>query len=132
MIIGAFVLICIGVVGVKLIFFKSSSPDREVLKFAREMNKTCPVMVDVETRLDKVDALTDKSLEFHYTLIYRDKDSISIGNLKQYMEPVIRNKIKTSPTLSRYITKGLTWVYSYNDKQGEFIFKITYTPEQLK
>lgn len=48
------------------------------------------------------------------------------------MEPVILDKIKTSPTLSRYLNKNLTWIYSYNDKNGDFIFKITYTPEQLK
>lgn len=89
-------------------------------------------MVDVETRLDKVNALADNSLQFDYTLIYRDKDSVSIGNLKQYMEPEILNKIKTSPTLSKYLSKDLTWIYSYNDKNGDFIFKITYTPEQLK
>lgn len=89
-------------------------------------------MVDVETRLDKVNALADNSLKFDYTLIYRDKDSVAIGNLKQFMEPVILDKIKTSPTLSRYLNKNLTWIYSYNDKNGDFIFKITYTPEQLK
>jgi len=48
------------------------------------------------------------------------------------MEPVILGKIKTSPSLSKYIYKDLTWVYSYNDKNGEFIFKITVTPDQLK
>jgi len=89
-------------------------------------------MVDVETRLDKVNALSDNRLQFDYTLIYREKDSVAIGNLKQYMEPVILGKIKTSPTLSKYLNKDLTWIYSYNDKNGEFIFKITVTPDQLK
>jgi len=89
-------------------------------------------MVDAETRLDKVIAAVDNSLQFNYTLIYRDKDSIAIGNLKNYMEPVILNKIKSSPTLNKYLNKNLTWIYSYNDKNGDFIFKITYTPEQLK
>jgi hypothetical protein len=89
-------------------------------------------MVDIETRLDKVTALAENSLQFDYTLIYRHKDSVAIGNLRQYMEPVILDKIKTSPTLSRYLTKDLTWIYSYNDRNGDFIFKITYTPEQFK
>lgn len=132
LIFGAILLCGVIFVAVQIIFFKTSSPDREVLKFAKEMNKQCPTMVDVETRLDKVNAFADNSLQFDYTLIYRDKDSVSIGNLKQYMEPEILNKIKTSPTLSKYISKDLTWIYSYNDKNGDFIFKITYTPEQLK
>jgi len=117
---------------VQVIFFKTTSPDKAVLKFSKELNKTCPTMVDAETRLDKVDSLADNSLRFNYTLIYRDKDSLAIGNLKKFMEPAILNKIKTSPALSRYLNKNLTWIYSYNDKNGDFIFKITYNPEQFK
>jgi hypothetical protein len=132
LIIGS-ILVCVMIfVAVQLIFFRSSSPDRDVLKFAKQMNKHCPTMVDEETRLDKVSALADKSLQFNYTLIYRDKDSVPIGNLKQFMEPVILNKIKNSPTLSKYVSKDLTWVYNYSDKNGDFIFKITYTPDQFK
>jgi hypothetical protein len=132
MIIGCILLLCIILVSAKIFLFKDSSPDRDVLKFVKEMNKTCPTMVDVETRLDKVTALAENSLQFDYTLIYRHKDSVAIGNLRQYMEPVILDKIKTSPTLSRYLNKDLTWIYSYNDRNGDFIFKITYTPEQFK
>ncbi len=132
MIAGAILLCCIAFAAVKVIFFGNSSPNREVAKFAKEMNKHCPSMVDIETRMDKVNALPDNILQFDYTLIYRDKDSISIGNLRKFMEPEILNKIKTSPTLSRYLSKNLTWVYSYKDKNGDFIFKITYAPEQLK
>lgn len=113
MIFGAILLCGVIFIAVQLIFFKTSSPDREVLKFAKEMSKHCPAMVDVETRLDKVNALADNSLHFDYTLIYRDKDSLSIGNLKKFMEPEILNKIKTSPTLSKYLNKDLTWIYSY-------------------
>ena len=132
MISGALLLCALLFIAVKVLLFKSSSPDISVLKFTKEMNKTCPTMVDAETRLDKVIADVDNSLQFNYTLIYRDKDSIAIGNLKNFMEPVILNKIKSSPTLNKYINKNLTWIYSYNDKNGDLIFKITYTAEQFK
>jgi hypothetical protein len=132
MIFGGIVLCAIIFIAVELIFFKTSSPDKSVLKFANEMNKHCPLMIDFETRLDKVNALADNTLHFDYTLIYHVKDSLHIENLKNFMEPVILNKIKTSPTLSKYLDKNLTWIYSYNDKKGDFIFKLTYTPEQFK
>jgi hypothetical protein len=130
-IIGAILLCAILFIGLELIFFKTSSPDRAVLKFAKNMNKHCPTMVDFETRLDRVNAFADNTIHFDYTLIYHVKDSLHIDNLKKYMEPVILKKIKTSPTLSKYINKNLTWVYSYNDKKGNFIFKLTYTPDQF-
>jgi len=133
LLISGAILFCVLIfMAVQVIFFKTTSPDKAVLKFSKELNKTCPTMVDAETRLDKVDALADNSLRFNYTLIYRDKDSLAIGNLKKFMEPAILNKIKTSPALSRYLNKNLTWIYSYNDKNGDFLFKITYTPEQFK
>jgi hypothetical protein len=119
-------------VGTKLIFFKSSTPDKAVLKFATQMNKYCPAMIDVETRLDKVNALADNTLHFNYTLINRVKDSLNIENLKNYMNPVVMKKIKTSPVLSKYLDKNLTWIYTYNDNKGVFIFELTYSPEQLK
>jgi len=132
LIFGSILICAIIFIALKFFLFRNSSPDREVMRFVKDMNKHCPTMVDVETRLDKVNALADNRLQFDYTLIYRDKDSIAIGNLKQYMEPVILGKIKTSPTLNKYIQKDLTWIYSYNDKNGDFIFKITVTPDQLK
>lgn len=132
MIFGAILLCAIIFVAVHILFFRPSSPDRAILKFTKDLNKHCPEMIDLETRLDQVNALADNCLQFNYTLIYRDKDSLSVENLKTYMEPVILNKIKTSPALSKYLSKNLTWIYSYNDKKGDFMFKITYTPEQFK
>jgi hypothetical protein len=132
MIFGAILLCAILFIAVELLFFKPSSPDKEVLKFAKEMNKLCPSMIDFETRLDQVDALADNSLHFNYTLIFHVKDSLQIESLKNYMEPVILSKIKSSATLSKYISKKLTWIYSYKDKKGDFIFDLTYTPDQFK
>lgn len=115
-----------------MVFFRTASPDRAVFKFAKGMNRQCPLMIDRETRLDRVNAFADNTLHFNYTLINHVKDSLPVENLKNFMEPAILDKIKTSPTLNKYIKKNLTWVYSYNDKKGDFIFKITYTPEQFK
>lgn len=132
LIFGGILLCAIILISVELIFYRSSSPDRTILKFTKEMNKHCPMMIDAETRLDKVNALADNTLHFDYTLIYHVKDSLPVENMKNYMQPMILNKIKTSETLSKFLDKKLTWVYSYNDKNGDFIFNLTYTPEQFK
>jgi hypothetical protein len=129
---GAILLCVILLITAKVLFFNSSSSDTSVLKLTTEINKSCPTMVDAETRLDKVFASVDNSVQFNYTLIHRNKDSIALDNLKNSLGPVILKKIKSSPTLSKYLNKNLTWIYSYNDKNGDFMFKITYTPEQFK
>jgi hypothetical protein len=114
---------------IQKIFFRT---DREVIRFVKGMNKTCPSMIDPETRLDKVLTFGTYNLQFNYTLVNQVKDSLPIENLKRYMEPVILEKIKNSGTLRKFLDKNLTWIYSYNDMKGEFIFKVTYTPEQFR
>jgi len=128
---GIVVTIVMVAVLAQKIFVKGSTRDREVADFVKGMNKTCPSMVDPETRLDKVFASSDKNLQFNYTLISMIKDSLPIASLKRYMEPLILEKIKNSGTLRRFVDKDLTWIYSYNDKNGEFIFKVTYTPDMF-
>jgi len=128
-ILGILFLCVVVIVAIQKIFFRT---DREVAKFVKGMNKTCPSMIDPETRLDNVVAFEKNNLQFNYTLIYQIRDSLPIPSLKNYMEPLILNKIKNSGTLRKFLDKNLTWIYSYNDKNGDFIFKVTYTPEQFK
>ncbi len=129
---GAILVCVILILAVQKIFFNHASSDKEVRNFVKEMNKTCPTMIDKETRLDKVLAFADNNLQFNYTLVHMIKDSLPIPRLKSYMEPVIMDKIKKSGTLRKLIDKKLTWIYSYNDRKGDFIFKVTYTPDQIK
>jgi hypothetical protein len=126
-------LICVVLLGaIYFIFVKTSSPDEEVIKFAEEMNSRCPVMVDLEIRLDEVKVLADQTLLFNHTFIYNVKDSLRVNDLKRFFEPMILNNIKKSPILNKYLDKNLTWIYSYNDKLGNFLFKLTYTPDRFK
>jgi hypothetical protein len=129
---GALLICVVLVLAIQKVFFNGPASDKEVKKFVKVMNKTCPTMVDPETRLDKVLAFADNNLQFNYTLIHKLKDSIPIARLKSFMEPVIINKIKNSGSLMKLLDKKLTWIYSYNDKNGDFVFKVTYTPDQLK
>lgn len=128
---GAIFISIIVILIVIKIFFSAPSFDKDVRKFVKGMNKQCPEMVDPETRLDKVLVFEGDNLQFNYTLIHMLRDSIPIQGLKSYMQPVILEKIKNSGTLRKFLDKNMTWIYSYNDMKGEFIFKVTYTPEQI-
>lgn len=130
-IVGILSVIVIAVILGQKIILKGPSKDKDVVDFVKRMNKTCPSMINPETRLDKVMATSDKNLQFNYTLIHQVKDSLPIESLKKYMEPVSIDKIKNSGTLRKFLNKDLTLIYSYSDKNGEFIFKVTYTPEMF-
>src|SRR5665647_51752 len=93
--------IVVGIVVMVLVqqfFFKSPSFDKQMMQVASELNKTCPIMVDAETRLDNAVALPDKIFTYNYTLINQVKDSLNVEELKNYLTPLVTNsKPPTSP-----------------------------------
>jgi hypothetical protein len=142
---GVVLLCALLLFAVKQIFFKTPSFDKKVVAlikghsydksvtdFVKTINKSCPDMIDPETRMDKVLLYGENNLQFNYTLVHMIKDSLPIPTLKKYMEPVIYGKIRNSGTLRQFLNKNLTWIYSYSDKNGDFIFKVTYTPDMFK
>jgi uncharacterized membrane protein YgaE (UPF0421/DUF939 family) len=113
-------------------FFKPPSFDKQMMRMASELNKTCPIMVDAETQLDNAVALPEKTFQYNYTLINMDKDSIDIVRLEEYLKPVILNTIKTNPDLKSFRDNNVTMSYNYKDKNSNHILKLTFTPEQYK
>ena len=114
---------------VRQLFF-STTFDKELMKVAGEMNKSCPVMVDSETRLDNTMALPENVLRYNYTLINMTSDMIDVENLKSNLEPMILNQVKTNPDLKLFRDHRTTMSYSYKDKEGRFILQIDITPDK--
>ena len=86
-------------------------------------------MIDQETRLDNVIALPDNVLQYNYTMVNKEKEAIDINGLQKYIEPVVLNNMKTNPDMKAYRENRTTMTYSYKDKNGVFLFKISITPE---
>lgn len=113
-------------------FFKPPSLDKRMMNVASELNKTCPIMIDAETRLDNAVALPEKTFQYNYTLINMDKDSIDIERLEEYLKPLILNSVKTNPDLKSFRDNNITMSYNYKDKNSNHIFKLIFTPEIYK
>jgi hypothetical protein len=103
--------------------------DKTLVEVASEMNKTCPMMVDQETRLDNTVALPGKVLQYNYTLINYSKDEVSADTLIKYIKPGIVNTARTSPDMKSFRENSVTMDYNYKDKDGVFILKISVTPD---
>jgi hypothetical protein len=111
------------------LFFKTPSIDKVLTETANQVNKSCPVIIDKETRLDGVLALPDHIFQYNYTLVNKGKSEVNADTLKAYLEPRIVNNTKTNPDLKGFRDNKTTLVYNYSDKNGVFIFKITVTPD---
>lgn len=112
------------------IIFNSILFDRQLSKIAEEINKSCPIKIDNETRLDDVSAVPGNTLQSNYTLINMVKDSIDIVSAKENLEQNILNNAKTNPNMKTFRDFKTTLIYNYRDRHGDFVLKITITPEQ--
>jgi len=117
---------------IKQLAFNTPSFNKAMMQAASEVNKSCPVMVDQETRLDNAVALPGNIFQYNYTLINLAKDSIDAQSFEDYMKPVILNNVKTNPDLKVYRDNKVTMAYNYKDKNGVFITKISVSAKQYE
>lgn len=117
---------------VQQLFNKTPSFDKELMKVASEINKTCPIMIDSETRLDNIITVPPKVFQYNYTLINIEKVDIDTLTLKNYLEPNITNFVRTSPQMKYQRDNKVTINYSYKDKEGNYLFMVSVTPEQYE
>jgi hypothetical protein len=109
--------------------FKAPSFDKAMMEAASELNKTCPIMVDQDTRLDNALALPDNIFQYNYTLVNLEKSEVNVDTVKKYVEPGLINNVKTNPDLKVYRDNKVTMAYNYRDKNGVFVLKINVTPD---
>lgn len=106
--------------------------DKGAMNIASEINKSCPVMVDSETRLDNTIALPGKVFQYYYTLINYEKSQIDTLKMKSIIEPTIVNFVKTNPQLKYQRDNNWTLSYYYKDKNGSYTFSVLVTPAEYK
>ena len=112
--------------------FKKPSFDKVMVEVASELNKTCPLMVDQNTRLDNTMAMPNNIFVYNYTLVNLEKEKIDINEMKDFIEPNVINNMKTNPDMKLYRENRTTMTYNYKDKNGEFLLKIEVTPEKYE
>ncbi|MGB0869450.1 MAG: hypothetical protein ACPGSD_07620 [Flavobacteriales bacterium] len=112
--------------------FAPPSFDKVLMTTASELNKSLPLMVDRDTQLDNTIALPNNVFQYHYTLINSVIDKIEIKKMEEFLEEQLLNNIKSNPDLKTFRDNNVTMNYSYKDKNGEFITKISITPDEYK
>ena len=110
-------------------FFKVPEFDKVMMQVASEINKTCPIMVDQHTQLDNAVAMPNNVFQYNYTLVNVTKEEMNVDTFIKYVEPGIINGIKTNPDMKIYRDNKTTMAYYYKDKNGEFVHKLSVTPD---
>lgn len=114
------------------LFHKPPSFDKVMTAAASELNKMCPMMLDSETRLDNVMTLPPNIFQYNYTLVNYEKESVDTLAMKEYLEPQTINFVRTSPDMQYARDNNAVINYSYKDKNGNYLFKISISSKQYK
>lgn len=101
-------------------------------KEINEINKSCPRMINSDTRFDNIVLLPDNVVQYNYTTINNTKDEINIEEYIKDATPIYINQLKTHPLLEVFKENNTVIAYNYVDKNGVHICTITITPEKYK
>lgn len=113
--------------------FAKDAPFKPVLKeAAMEVNKTCPQVIDKETRLDSVTVHDQNTFRYNYTLIDQQKDSMDVEMFVLSVEPLMIDNAKNNTELSLFRENQVTLEYVFRDASQQFVTRITITPERYQ
>lgn len=112
-------------------YFSSEKPtfDKVMIEYANKINKTCPLKVDEDIRLDNTMALPNNKFKYNYTLINLEKQNIDSNEIKDLLEPTLINNIKSSPDFKIFRDNKTTLTFNFKDKNGQYVLEINVTPK---
>jgi hypothetical protein len=112
-------------------FFKPTF-DKQLVEFANEFNKNCPMNIDEYTTLKNVVALPNKTVQYNYILVGITKAEVKIDTVKKYVFPGVLQNVKSNPEMKFFRDNKVTLNYYYSDKNGEFVTEYVVKPEMYE
>jgi hypothetical protein len=106
--------------------------NKELLHVASEINKTAPLMVNGDTRFDNCIATSGNVFQYNFTLINTAKINVDTNELRKINIPTWENYVRTNPGMKPFRDNMVTVKYYYKDKNGEYLFSYSITPEKYK
>jgi hypothetical protein len=111
-------------------FFSGNSADKELGAIAAEMNRSNPVQVDSETRLESVESLGGAKVRYNFTLVNVDKQTTSLdleelqASIKENAQRILNENAK----MEAFRKANVTMQYHYKDKNGKELFDFSIAP----
>jgi hypothetical protein len=122
------------IIGFIIMFFVTQSLfkpsiDKQLVEFANEINKTCPINIDEYTTLKNIAVLPNKTVQYNYVLVGIAKADVKMDTVKKYIFPGILQNVKTNPGMKLFRDNKITY---YSDKNGEYVTEYIVKPEMYE
>lgn len=114
--------------GTKFLFKKDIGD--QLQEVSTEMNKSLPMNVDEETRLDGTIFIAPKTMQYNYTALSTNADSLSLDreDLINNLQSNTQNLLDTSPAMKLFRENDVTLKYNYKDKNGKPLIHFSINP----
>lgn len=112
-------------------FIKDKSAEI-ITSLVTKYNTACPIMISNDIRMESVNSLPNNIVQYDFTLVHIQKESIDIKALKTEVEKEIMAISKTNPSLELFRDNNSTVIYNYKDRNQKKLFNITLTPEMYQ
>jgi hypothetical protein len=103
-------------------FWQANDIDYAMNEEMKMMNRSLPVMVDDDTRLDQV-SIQEKNLFYYYTLINQSVANTDVDGLKAFMQKRLNTTVCEKAEFKPLLEQGRSINYDYNDNND--IIRIT-------
>lgn len=123
-----FVVVAVAFVG-QYYYTQYKSVGKELSDLVTKYNSACPIMISNDIRMESVNTMPHNTVQYDFTLVRVQKESIDVEALKKSVETEIISSSKTNPSLEAFRDNGSTVVYNYKDSNEKELFKITLMPE---
>ena len=110
-------------------YTKNKSVGKELTVLVTQYNNACPIMISNDIRMESVNTLPHNTIQYDFTLVRVQKESVDVEALKKSVENEILTSSKTNPSLEAFRDNGSTVIYNYKDSNEKELFKIELTPE---
>ncbi len=92
--------------------------ENELAKQADSINKTLPMMIDKETRGDKVEVGSGARLIYFYSLPNYSSRDVEPSQIQANTKPDVKKNVCTSAGMKPSLQYGVTYVYVYSGNDG--------------
>ncbi|MGQ7944446.1 hypothetical protein [Flavobacterium sp. WC2509] len=124
------IVIIVVIIGAAQYYFIKEQPvSNELTALVTQYNSACPIMISDDIRMESVSQLPDNTVQYDFTLVRVQKESIDVAALKKSVAKEILSTAKTNPSLEAFRDNDSTVMYVYRDTNQKMLFKIELTPE---
>lgn len=92
--------------------------DETLANVSSHLNRSAPMMVDADTRLDRVTSEPGRNLSYHYTLTSVQSKAFKRAEFQKLIRDPLQAKLCESPEMRGFLVRGVTVSYNYLGSDG--------------